>query len=330
MHANKRGYLFLSLCLTGCAYVGEPLYPALNIPGRVVDLNVVERGSHLDIYFTMPELTTEGLGIKQIGGIDLRIGPSKSDPFNTGPFNMEQWAASAAKIPVAVPDKPGLVHVPVPVRALVGQDLVLGVRIGTAKGRRSEWSNLKSIEVKPPLATPIGEAPEPVAQGVQLKWKAAGEPAFRVYRKAEKELLAVKLADVKEPRYLDTTTQYGTRYEYWVQGFDGNVESELAGPFAIQPEDTFAPAVPAGVAASAGLQTVELAWERNSEADFKGYRVYRATGDGPFERIADRIEAPSFSDNKIESGKHYRYAVSSVDQSGNESEKSAPVEIAAP
>ena len=62
-------------CLVGCGSIGEPLYPALRIPTRVTDLAVVERGANLDIDFTIPPLTTEGLPLKEIGGVELRVGP---------------------------------------------------------------------------------------------------------------------------------------------------------------------------------------------------------------------------------------------------------------
>ena len=35
-----------------------------------------------------------------------------------------------------------------------------------------------------------------------------------------------------------------------------------------------------------GTSTIELSWERNTEARFQGYNVYRAVGGGAFERIA--------------------------------------------
>jgi fibronectin type 3 domain-containing protein len=37
------------------------------------------------------------------------------------------------------------------------------------------------------------------------------------------------------------------------------------------------------------------------------------------------IEAPVYSDSKVEAGKTYRYAVSAVDLAGNESERSIVV-----
>ena len=59
--------------------VGEPLYPALRIPMRVTDLAVVEQGTDLDITFTIPPQTTEGLPLKEIGGVELRVGPNPNN-----------------------------------------------------------------------------------------------------------------------------------------------------------------------------------------------------------------------------------------------------------
>ena len=47
------------------------------------------------------------------------------------------------------------------------------------------------------------------------------------------------------------------------------------------------------------------------------------------QKIATLVEAPTYSDSKIEAGKKYRYTVSAVDLTGNESAQSAPVEATA-
>ena len=330
MNALKAGLgLAAVLCLTGCGYVGEPLYPALNIPKATVDLTAVERGSNIDVNFTIAALTTEGLVVKEIVAIDLRIGPNLSVPFQHGP-----WMDSATRIEVPVSGKTGPVRVNVPVQPFIGRDVVVGVRAVGAKGRASEWSNLVTVNVRAPLATPMDFTSVPDEKGVLLTWNAPGVnqsvKSFRIFRKAAGEPRPSPLGTAAEGRYLDATAEFGAHYEYWVEGVEGTAESELAGPLAVTPTDTFAPAVPAGLAASSGLQTIELAWERNTEPDFKGYRVYRRMGEGSFEKIVELIEAPSFSDKKVETGKRYGYAVSSVDQSGNESAKSPVFEISAP
>jgi fibronectin type 3 domain-containing protein len=88
--------------------------------------------------------------------------------------------------------------------------------------------------------------------------------------------------------------------------------------------------VPGGLHAAAAPNSIELAWERNTEPDLAGYRLYRAAADGAFEKIAEVSQVPSYSDHKVEHGKTYRYAVSAVDQSGNESARSAVVEVTQP
>jgi fibronectin type 3 domain-containing protein len=78
------------------------------------------------------------------------------------------------------------------------------------------------------------------------------------------------------------------------------------------------------------VNSIDLAWARNTESDLGGYNVYRSTDGGPFEKIGNLIQTPVFTDTHVESGKHYRYAVSAVDTTGNESARSEPVEPAAP
>lgn len=314
-----------SLALAGCGYVGEPQYPALNITGRIVDLAAVERGDHLTVAFTIPPLTTEGLPVRFIGAVDLRVGPP-----NPGPFSPDRWAEGATRVEVKAPEKPGSMSFSVSIAKFIGTDVIVGVRIANARGRFSEWSNFAALTIQTPLSRPVLSAPENVTQGVALKWSAPGQSNFRVFRSSAKEPRPALLATTSEAAYLDATTVYGVRYEYFVQGFKDTAESEMAGPVAITPKDEFAPAVPSGLTATAGIDAIELAWERNTEPDFKGYRVYRWLAGAAFERIADLIEAPNFSDRKIEAGKRYSYVVTSVDQSGNESARTAPVEVTAP
>jgi predicted phage tail protein len=142
-------------------------------------------------------------------------------------------------------------------------------------------------------------------------------------------------ATVSEHQWVDPTSEFGKSYSYMIQelvdlGGGKEAESELAEPVAITPVDTFPPAVPAGLRAAAAPASIELSWDRDTEADLAGYRVYRAEGGGEFARIAEVSAIPTYSDRAIEHGKTYRYAVSAVDQVGNESRRSDPVEVSAP
>ncbi len=311
--------------LVGCGSVGEPLYPALNIPTRVSDLTAVERGDKVDIRFTIPPFTTEGLVLKQIGSIELRIGPSPASGFQPN-----DWAAAAQQIDVPTPTQPGSVQAQRSVQDLIGKEVLIAVRVGNAKGRMSDWSNFFALNVETPLAKPVAVKAEPVPEGVRIAWSAPNENAFRVYRKAGEQKEPSLLASSDKPEYVDTSTEYGTTYAYYVQAIRDKTESDVAESNNVTPKDIFPPHVPAGLAVSAGIGAIELAWDRNTEQDFKEYRVFRSEENGPFVQIAAGLEAPTYSDHKIDSGKHYRYRVTAVDQVGNQSEPTEPVEVTAP
>jgi fibronectin type 3 domain-containing protein len=291
--------------LYGCGTIGEPLYPSLNIPVRIADLHVVEHGNVLIIDFTIPAITTDGVAVKNIQSVELRVGD---------------------KVVAVNRSEPGPVHVTTPVEGL-GTGAVVHARVINSKGRASEWSNAVTIAIVPPVAPPSHVSAEGVLEGVKLTWSAPGSKHFRIFRRAPDEKDSQQIGESDAPEYVDKTSAYGHTYVYSVQAVNGTAESDATTGGAFESKDIFPPAVPSGLTISPGVNTIELAWDRNTEPDFKGYRVYRSVGDAPFERIADMIEGPSFSDKNVEAGKHYRYTVSAVDQLGNESNPTAPAEI---
>ena len=308
MQRRFTAYIAAAICvlLYGCGNVGEPLYPSLNIPVRIADLHAVEHGNVLIIDFTIPAITTDGVAVKNIQKVELRVGDKEVTVNRT---------------------EPGPVHVTAPVAGLVGTDALVHARVINSKGRASEWSNAVTIAIVPPVAPPAHVSAEGVLEGVKLTWSATGSTHFRIFRRAPEEKDSVQIGESDAPEYVDKTSAYEHTYVYSVQAVNGAAESDATAAEAFQSKDIFAPAVPSGLTVSPGVNTVELAWDRNTEPDFKGYRVYRSVGDAPFERIADMIEGPSFSDKNVEAGKHYRYTVSAVDQLGNESKTTAAAEI---
>ncbi len=312
----------LGLGCVSCGYIGDPLPPALNIAATVTDLRVIESGDQLTVDFTIPELTTEGLVLKRLGSVELRIGPGST------PFDTNQWAAAAKMIPLPATE-PGKVHAGVPASEWIGKDIVAGVRVINTKGRASSWSNLVALRVIPPLATPAEVTVTSDPKGARVTWKSP-EHSFLVFRQGPNEKEPALAGNAVSPEYTDTTAQYGTPYTYLVQSVRDKAESRLSAPVEFTPRDEFPPAVPTGLNAVAGIGSIELAWDPNADSDLRGYRVYRAIEGGAFERISELVDAPAFSDRKIEAGKKYRYAVSSVDQTGNESKQSTAVEVTAP
>ena len=186
------------------------------------------------------------------------------------------------------------------------------------------------VKIDKPIDAPSAVAASQTPAGVALRWQPGNASAWRVFRKTDIDKDPVLLATADKPEYLDATAAFGTHYAYFVQAWHDAVESDVAGPIDIRPADKFPPPVPAGLTAIGGANGIELTWERVTAGALKEYRLYRAEGGGPFTLLADRLTAPTYSDTKVESGKTYRYAVASVSQAGNVSDRSAPAEATAP
>jgi hypothetical protein len=303
--------------LSACGYVGPPMPPTLDIPARVTNFRAWEAGDNIEIEFVLPAKTTEDLPLTGVRSVELRIEE----------YSLENKVVDTKLVPLR-DVKPGPVTGQVPARDWIGKTLLLAVRATGPKGKASEWSNPSALTVIQPLTPPSMPKAQSVARGVELNWTGTG-PRYRIFR-AEGDGPPQTLAESKGPPYVDETTGYGTRYRYMVQAVAADNQWSLVSEAAeITPSDTFPPAVPEDVSAVPTPQSIELAWTRNTEADFRGYNIFRSVENGAFVQIAALVDVPAYSDSKIEAGKRYRYAISAVDLTGNESRRSEPVDAAA-
>jgi hypothetical protein len=245
--------------------------------------------------------------------------------------DLSRYILFHAKVTAA--EKPGPVEASatLPDELLAHQNVtvVVGARVINTKGRPSAWSNLVTIHVVKPVAAPSDMIAAAAPEGVRVTWTDSAEHSFRVFRKGPDDKGPVEIGKSDTTYYIDQTIVWGSVYQYWVQALRDSAESEVVAYHTITPIDTFAPAVPAELSAVTGINSIELAWERNTETDLKTYIIYRATGAGPFQKLAE-TDVPVYSDKAIEAGKRYRYAISAIDIRANESAKSVPVEAAAP
>ena len=304
----------LTLLLTSCGYIGQPLPPALRRPVVVTDLAVVQRGSNIVIHFTVPKVTTEDLPLNGSEDIELRIGLPNSD--------MAAWQRTADRIPVS--PRESLATAEWPASKWYNKTVSIAVNVHGPTGHSAGWSKPEILPVVPALPKPEALAATNAPDAVHLEWHA-GAPEFRVFRRLRGDANWSQIGTSPKPSYTDNTIEYGNAYEYMVQS-DQKIdtryaESDLSDVAAIKPVDTFPPAVPTGLSPVPGTRSIELVWERNTEKDFAGYRVYR---DG--QKIAEGLTAPAFSDRDAKPGVKYQYQISAVDNAGNESAKSPGAE----
>ena len=315
------------LALAGCGYVGPPLPPALNIPVKITDLRGVQRGDKILVAFTPPVDTTDKLILAEVPEIELRVGGNPRENFET-----QRWAGEAKRIPVPEVKAEGA-EVSFAAGEWVGREVIVMVRALGPTKRPADWSNPLVLRVQPTPQPPEGLTVQGVAQGPYLQWKGAGAQ-WRVWRLDEGAKAPQPLGVASEASWLDQTAILGNSYTYMVQQLAGGgerpAESEMSAAVQMKHEDKFPPAAPAGLTVITGLKSVELSWDRNTEADFKGYQIYRAEGDGALAKLGGLVDKPSFSDGQVTSGRKYKYAVSALDEGGNESVACAAVEVIAP
>jgi hypothetical protein len=308
------------MLLAGCGYIGEPLPPLANVPARVANLAAIQRGDRIIAQFSVPLVTTENKPIPPPATLDLRAGVAER-------FEENDWAAHARRIPPG-PIANGIARYEIPASAWIGSSgVIIAVRVVGGNGKAGAWSNFAVVPMIAPPERPTTVTPVATAAGVRLTWQAKGAQ-FRVFRKPEGGADFALAATVDKPEWVDAAAEFGKRCEYVVQTVakvadDKFAESEISDATGITPQDTFAPAAPSGLHATAGPATIELNWEPNAEPDLATYRVYRAAADGEFAKLADVPPVPSYSDKGAERGKLYRYAVTAIDQAGNESVRSA-------
>ncbi len=314
-----------AVCLffSGCGYIGGVQPPLANIPSDPTDLAVVQRGANLFAHFKLPSLTTE---LKPIPGdleLDLRAGVTPN------PWNPAVWAAGARKLsPQSV--KAGIAQYEFPSGAWTGREVTIAARAIGSNGKASNWSYIASVPVVAPLTAPTDLTPAVTAQGVRLTWRGPGQH-FRILRRTEPTPDYAEIGTSTTPEFLDGAAEFGKSYSYLVQTFTDlgehrEAQSDLSPERTIAPKDEFPPAAPAGLRATASTSTVELSWEANTEPDLAAYRVYRSVDGGAFQKIAEVTDIPAYSDKAVQPGKTYRYSLTAVDKSGNESAHSAIAE----
>ena len=309
--------------LSSCGYIGDPLPPSLDIPIAISNLRATQISDKLLIHYTPPALTTENLRLKSIEATELRVGP-----LGTGDFNIDQWAASAGRLEVP-PAKEGAVELELPIKDWIGREVVVAVRVMSAKQRYSTWSNLAIAPIIAPLNPPSNFKAQSRADGVLLQWQTTEGAEYRIFRGP------TTLASVTSGEYLDASTEFDKPYSYQVQAFrklneKQTAESLFSKPIEITPKDTFPPGAPTGLQLIQGVASIEIAWSRSSEPDLKSYKIWRADGDSGFTLLAEGITQTSHSDRTAARGKKYRYAITAIDNAGNESDKSQTQEFTLP
>jgi len=360
--------LATGLALAGCGTPAAPQPPSLKLPIPGADLAASRTGNQVTLTWTMPKKSTDKLLLKgsvatyvcrketvgsncAAAGGEVQFAPGAVGSFTeTLPAELAAGAPRPLSYFVELRNHNGrsaglsnaavvlVGEAPAPVANLSAEVRKAGVVLRweplEAAAQESSAIRLHRKLLNPPPAKPqqgeqglLAPKPEPVEQSLLVDSCApeAGKGSCRA---------------------LDYGIRFGHVYEYraqrvalvTVEGKTLELASEFSAPVRIEARDIFPPNVPTGLAAVATTgdnsvgNAIDLSWQPVPDADLAGYAVYRREGDGEWQRIspAGPLVPPAFHDSQVQPGHSYRYAVSSINQGGNESARSAETEESVP
>lgn len=358
----------------GCASPGPPLPPSLHLPRTVGDLAAVRVGDTVELHWTTPSRTTDELDIKgpitaeicrhEAGNassmrclprISVKPGPSHETDslpvaltrdslqllaYHVQIFNANGRSAgsSHAAFSVAGP-------APSPVEQLHATAARSGVAL--------DWTATAELLPVDLDRTLISGPPLPATKDLSSK------PASKATRKPVSALHAVKTEPVevhleapsqsadtgRTSGTIDRSVQRGATYRYTARrirmvnlaGHTLEMRGVPSPMVTVVVNDTFAPAVPTGLAAIPGTGSIDLSWEPVADTDVSGYIVYRQQADASGNPVGKSVRlnaapviGPAYSDRTAVAAQSYLYRVTAIDVSGNESTPSAAVEETVP
>jgi hypothetical protein len=204
---------------------------------------------------------------------------------------------------------------------------------------RSQPSNLVSIIPLDVAVAPAKVAASAKEAGVTLSWSAPTTAAtgaktpvivgYNIYRDAEDLAAPVNPSPIADTSFTDAPP-YGTHtYRITAVASAGppRVESEASAPAATNFRDLVPPPPPASISPLVETTQVRIVWDAVDAADLAGYKIYRAEGygmeqlkeAGKFPITPQPIADTRYVDPTVRPGISFRYEVTSVDKSGNES-----------
>jgi hypothetical protein len=334
--------------------VGETIILEFTLPTASTDLQPLMETPSVEVYRNMPQTAAPGAK-------SHAKNKSTEGLVDTIPSQMvEQYRRSGR---IDFPDKLNASDL----TAESGTELTYTVRTHVSRAKASDDSNAVTVRVYPPPATVKDLRVTPTETALVLNWSApqavadvgGAKPAgFHIYRSevdpttasaavlnpSQAKLIAPEelLAQTNATEYSDMSFQFGHTYLYRVRAVEqlgpAAIESADSVPAVLTAKDTFPPAAPRDLetvsvaTAKEAPASVELTWTINTEPDLAGYTVYRSENpEMPGQKLnSELLLVPTFRDISVVAGKSYFYRVGAVDQSGNESPLSSPVEAQVP
>ena len=206
----------------------------------------------------------------------------------------------------------------------------------TSNRRKSRGSRAQGLApaVRPPPPRPERRPrlrPRAPAKVGQDRARKAQERISPLQARGQRRLRRPLPPGLLEKRVLqDAVAPRGEKVCYVVRAaasLEPLVESAASNEACLDVRDISPPAAPTGLAVVPRERGLEVVWTPSTDADVAAYRVYREGPGEPRRRLAEIPAGGSaWTDEAAKPGVAYRYSLTAVDQAGNESAATAPVE----
>ncbi len=352
----RLGQLLLAMVgiwgLAGCASIGPPLPPELELPRAPSDLKAARKGEKVTLTWTIPARTTERQRVRYLGttrvcrSVDATLkqcGMSVGEVAAPADFAKKQ--AGGKKLTASYVDT-----LPVELqRGKIPGSATYAIEVFNLHGRAAGLSNEVRVSLAETLPPPTDFRARVTGQGVELSWTTGVllqssansiRYGYRVYRRDEggQRILVGEVNAGAETKLslTDQNFEWEQSYYYHAETFTAvaeagmnaiSVDGDDTTEIKVFAHDVFPPAVPSGLQAvfsGPGQERfIDLIWTPGGDADLDGYNVYRhEEGVAAVKLNSELVKTPAYRDMKVEAGKNYFYSVSAVDQRGNESARS--------
>ena len=326
-----------TVLLAGCASQGPLRPPTLKLPAPVTRLTAERVGDAVDLQWTTPGKTTDGVsltGRHGAGTLTAEICRSQS------PGDICSVRGTVAVVAGAASSY----HDTLPPDLLSGRLRVLHyrVRILNGKGKGAGYVSVDALSgaVPPPVH---GLQAAPLANGVALRWQAdAAADGTRTMLHVDRirpaaagaspstelhgELLALEPGPHDPGGAMDAGAKPGIEQRYTVYrtqivhlGAKDLTARSLPATIVVAATAKAPPPLPPtgleAIVNTLAAPEVDLVWQPSEGA--MAYLIFRAEGDGaPVQLTPQPVQSLSYTDAAVRAGAQYRYAVASVDASG--------------
>ncbi len=330
------------IALGGCGFKDDPAAPQTVVPRPVTDLRYQLSEKGVTLYWTYPVETVTGNELADVSGfIMYRAVVPVDDYCETCPIPF----GSPINLPGGVLPSKGKKTASYQSSLLrPGNLYFFKVKSKAGWWAESEDSNIVKFLWNTPAQAPTGLSLESVNNKIELSWQPVkthldGSPItapvkYQVYRSIAGKTFTPLGEPVAVTRFTDMDVVQKRSYYYQVQAVSvfpgGTVGGGTSETVSATLVDSTPPAIPTGIYGIKTSVGIKIFWDKVTEQDVKGYRVYRRQPGDEKPQFVEEILLPytMFIDRNPPANAHrLYYSVSSIDNWETPNESSLSVEI---